>query len=74
MARPTLHSEPVAPATFRALSADWKDMEAIYGGKRAEIVRQLIAAHLGRPGAELPPPPSQAALRRARQARKAAAS
>jgi hypothetical protein len=69
MSRQRIRAEVAESVTFRAVSDDWADLEAIYGTGRAEIVRQLIAAHLRRPGAEPPAPPSLAAIARARKAR-----
>jgi len=61
---------------IRIDDADWEALGALYGRRRGQVLRDLVAAHLGRPGAKPPRKPSpkevaQAdAETRARQAEK----
>jgi hypothetical protein len=51
MARTAKRGETMETATVRMVSADWGDLASSAGTLRPEIVRQLVAAFLGRAGA-----------------------
>lgn len=48
----------VPQRAVRIDDADWDALGALYGRNRGQVLRDLVAAHLGRPGARPPRKPS----------------
>lgn len=75
MARTPRHAAAMDTATIRVPLADWDELHQVAGDQRPEVVRQLIALYLGRPGASMPArPPVRPEPKRRPAARAAAAA
>jgi hypothetical protein len=62
MARTAKRGEVMETATVRMVAADWHELASSAGALRPEIVRQLVAAFLGRQGAVRLTPAQRAQL------------